>query len=233
MKMPRKHLSGMTLIEIMIAITILAIVSTLIFTGFSQTMRNKQRLEIDAERYQGVTQALTRMSDELSAAYVSAQVNPNISLQTMRSCFIGVDHSSTDRIDFTSFSHQRLYRDAHESDQNELSYFITRDPDDPTRNVLARREQARPDDDPQHGGEVEIALRDVNEMELSFLDPITKEWVDEWDAGDTSGEMNRLPAQVKIILRMPDVRNRNHLQTFGTRAVVQIRYALNFAIYNP
>jgi general secretion pathway protein J len=233
MATPRKHLAGVTLIEIMIAVTILAIVSTLIYSGFSQTMRNKQRLEADAERYQGATQTLTRMVDELSAAYVSAQINPNISLQAMRSCFIGKDHGRTDRIDFTSFSHQRLYRDAHESDQNELSYFITRDPNDPTRNVLARREQARPDDDPQHGGEVQIALRDVNEMELSFLDPITREWVDKWDAGDTGGEMNRLPAQVKVILRMPGLRDRRHLQTFGTRAVVQIRYALNFAIYNP
>lgn len=233
MRTPRKHLAGVTLIEIMIAITILAIVSTLIYSGFSQTVRNKQRLEADAERYQGVSQLLSRMVQELSAAYVSAHINPSVSLQTMRSCFIGVDHGTTDRIDFTSFSHRRLYRDAHESDQNELSYFVTRDPANPERSVLARREQARPDDDPQHGGDIQIALHDVSELELSYLDPITKEWVDEWDAGDTAGEMNRLPSQVKIIVRMPGVRDRRRLQTFGTRAVVQIRFALNFAIYNP
>ena len=103
---------GMTLIEIMVAITILAIVSTVIFGGFSTTMRNKTRLEEMADRSHVIRVAMERMVAELAQAYVSIQVNPNPALQTMNTCFIGGRSGRGHRIDFTSFSHRRLYRDA-------------------------------------------------------------------------------------------------------------------------
>ena len=49
----------------------------------------------------------------------------------VNTAFVGTDSGNGSRIDFTSFSHQRLYRDAHESDQNELSYYIDDDPHNP------------------------------------------------------------------------------------------------------
>ena len=39
-------------------------------------------------------------------------------------------------VDFTSFSHRRLFRDAHESDQNEISYFLASDPRDRSNLVV-------------------------------------------------------------------------------------------------
>ena len=223
---------GMTLIEVLVAITILAIVSTVVFGGFSQTMRNKQRIEQQADRSHVIRVALERMVAELSMAYVSIQVNPNPALQTMNTCFIGGRSGRAHRIDFTSFSHRRLYRDAHESDQNELSYFVTEHPDDPERRVLARREQNRIDEDPQTGGTVQILVDDVLDFQLEYFDSVTSLWTDSWDTREVTHQPNRLPMQVKIMLTVPDERAPNHRRTFATRATPMITWALNHATYN-
>lgn len=217
----------------MTAIAILAIISAMVWGGFSQMARNKARIEADIDRHHEVRAALERIVRELSMAYVSAQVNPNPSLQTVRTAFIGIDRGERDRLDFTSFSHQRLVRDAHESDQNELSYFITSHPDDSSLRVLARREQARIDDDPQRGGRVQILLENVTGFELEYLDPLSGQWLRGWDTTQAAGQPNRLPSQVKVRITVPHLRRAGRTQTYGTRAVLPLVWALNHAIYNP
>ncbi len=222
----------MTLIEALIAIAIVALVAALVGSGVVQTVKNKERVEEGLDRYHVISAALDRMQRELSMAYVSAQVNPNQALNHYQTIFKVTDRSSGDRIDFTSFSHQRLYRDAHESDQNELSYFITNHPEESGVRVLARREQSRVDDQPTRGGRVEILIEDVSDFQLEFLDPLSGQWVRSWDTTQAAGQPNRLPSQVKIFVTMPHPRIRGE-QTFGTRARLPMQFALNHAIYNP
>ncbi|MDH5490962.1 MAG: prepilin-type N-terminal cleavage/methylation domain-containing protein [Myxococcales bacterium] len=224
---------GITLVEAMVALTILAIVTTLIWEGYAQTARNKSRVQEDLDRSHAIQAALHRISTELSMAYVSAQLNPNEALQSMRTAFVGEDHGSRDRLDFTSFSHRRLMRNAHESDQNELSYFITEHPDDSSIDVLARRESSRIDDDPRRGGRIQIMVEDVEGLEFEYLDPTSGEWLMTWDTTQGAMQPNRLPSQVKILITVPHHRRRGIKQTFGTRASLPLVWALNHAIYNP
>lgn len=233
MKRHGRGQAGITLMEAMIAITILTMVMTLVWGGFSQTARNKARVEADLGRMQEVRISLDRMMRELSQAYISAQVNPNEALSTTRSAFVGVDHGERDRVDFTSFSHRRLRRDAHESDQCELSYFVAQDPENSGQRVLARREQNRIDDDPRHGGHVQILAHDVVGLELEYLDPISGEWLRSWDTTQAAQQPNRLPSQVRIALTMRDPRHSGRTLTYGTRAEIRLVWALNHAIYNP
>jgi len=222
---------GVTLVEVMVALAIFSIVATMVYSAFSTTARHKQRVEADLDRHQVVAAALERMARELSMAYVSAQRNPNASLVTMETAFKGTDHGERDRIDFTSFSHQRLYRNAHESDQNEISYFITRHPEDSRRAVLARREQNRPDDNAERGGNVEILLEDVSAFEVEYLEPSTLRWVRSWDARSSADHLNLLPEQVKIVVEVPNPSNPRRTIRLGTRASLPIRYGLNHAAY--
>ncbi len=224
---------GFTLIEAMVSIAILSMISVMIWQGFTQTARNKRIVEEEADRYHVIRMAIERMAREISMAYVSAQVNDNPGLITVRTAFIGHDRSNGDRLDFTSFSHQRLFRDAHESDQNELSYFVTRHPDDSSIKVLARREQNRVDDDPLQGGRVQIMVEDIEDFQLEFYDIETKEWTRHWDTTQISAQPNRLPYQVKIMLTVPDLRNPRRERVFATRTNIPITWALNHAIYNP
>ena len=224
---------GFTLLEVILAVTILALIGTMIYGGFSQTALNKARIEEDVDHSRVVHMALQRMTRELTMAFVSTHVNPSLDLRVSNTAFIGKDSGREDRIDFTSFSHRRLYRDAPESDQNEISYFVTEHPDDPDVNVLARREQNRIDEDPRRGGKSQILVENVEEFNVEYFDPLLSEWVETWDKVNTLAQPNRLPSQVRITLSVQDPRRRRATQTFGTRVVIPITFALNHANYNP
>jgi general secretion pathway protein J len=230
---PEAKTKGFTLVEAMVAIVIFSVVATIVFGGFSQTMRNRAQVESHSDRSHVIRVAMERMVRELSAAYVSIHVNPNPQLAMVRTIFHGRREGRGSRIDFTSFSHRRLYRDAHESDQNELGFFVHefRDEDGENHTSLVRREQNRVDDDPERGGPVSVLIEDVEEFELSYLDPVSLQWRDSWDS--TGTEQNRLPAQVRIRLVVPGTRDPRHEETYTTRAMIPIQWALNHAVYNP
>jgi general secretion pathway protein J len=230
MKRSTRH--GMSLIEVMVAMTILAIISTLLYNGFVQTSRNKQRVERDLDRAHEIRHGLARVASELSMAFVSAQLNPNESLRTAITAFIAKDAMNGSRVDFSSFSHRRLYRNAHESDQNELAFFVTSDPEDSSQKVLARREQRRIDDDPEKGGQSQVLIHNIKSFELSFFDPQTQQWVSTWDTTQNgTGQPNRLPMQAKVFVTVENLSGHGSDQTFGTRTWFPITYALNFTLY--
>jgi general secretion pathway protein J len=224
---------GFTLLEIILAVSVLALVGTMIYGGFSQTALNKARIEEDVDHSRIIHMALERMARELTMAFVSTHVNPSLDLRVVDTAFIGKDNGKDDRIDFTSFSHRRLYRNARESDQNEISYFVTEHPDEPGVQVLARREQNRIDDDPRRGGKSQILVENVEEFNLEYFDPLLTDWVQTWDTEDMLAQPNRLPTQVRIRLAVKDPRRRGETQAFGTRVMIPLTYALNHANYNP
>ena len=224
---------GFTLLEVILAVTVLALVGTMIYGGFSQTALNKARVEGDVDHSRIIHMALERMSRELTMAFVSTHTNPSPDLRVVETAFIGTDHGKQDRIDFTSFSHRRLYRNARESDQNEISYFVTEHPDDPGTQVLARREQNRIDDDPRRGGKSQILVENVEELNIEYFDPLLSEWVQTWNTEDVLAQPNRLPTQVRIRLAVKHPRRRGETEAFGTRVTIPLNYALNHANYNP
>ena len=220
----------MTLIEVMIAVAIMGMISAVVWGGFSQTIATRARVTEGLDRSQEVTSALERMARELSQAFVSTHLNPNQSLQVVQTLFEGIDHGDRDRLNFTSFSHQRLYRDANESDQNELSYFITDHPTDRDVRILARREAVRIDERPDQGGRIEILLSDIEEFDVEYLDHLTGQWLRSWSTIQAAGQPNRLPAQIKIriVTKHPTT---GRPITLATRIELPMRYALNHATY--
>jgi general secretion pathway protein J len=191
----------MTLIELMIAIAILAMISTMIWTSFSETTRTKTNIEAKQDRGHEIRLAMSRMARELAEAYLTKNFSTGDQLVTTpRSLFVSEDRPPYDRVDFIAFSHHRLYRDANESDQAELSYFVAPDRADRSIENLVRRESRRLDEDPRHGGEVLIMVEDVAEFDLSFMDPTTQEWVEYWDTTSLDGQPDRLPAFAKVVL---------------------------------
>lgn len=226
-----KRTAGFTLIEVMVAMAIVAMVSTLIYSGFTQTAQNKKRVEAELDRHHEIRLGLERMTRELSSAFVSAHLNPNPALQVVKTCFVGKDSGKGARIDFTAFAHQRLYRDAHESDQAELSYYLGDDPHDRTHTALIRREQRRIDDDPQQGGQAQVMVQNVTKLDLVYLDPLSMQWLKTWDTMQAAMQPNRLPSQVEIKLSVPNIQGRGRDETFGTRVSLPMRFALNHAIY--
>jgi general secretion pathway protein J len=213
----------------MVAMAMFAGVGVLIYGAFAQTSHAKEVLNRQLDRYHEIRVGMERMVRELSMAFVSANSNM-LSVSRSRTTFIGKEIGFGSRVDFTSMSHTRVYRDSKESDQNELSYFLTDNPKGDGR-VLARRMQERIDEKPEEGGRVEILINDVQEFELEYLDPATWEWVRNWDAVSGVGQTNRLPAQIRIKLTVPSIDGKKGRDVFGTRVTLPLTWALNHAAY--
>jgi general secretion pathway protein J len=229
----RRSREGMTLIEAMVAIAILTVVMTMVYGGFTQTMRNRAIMEEGMDRAHVIRVAMERMAREISQAFVSIHVNPNAALVTIRTIFHGRHEGEGSRLDFTSFSHRRLFRDAHESDQNELGYFLThhRNEEGDDSVVLVRRESRRIDDAPEEGGQLTILVEDVRELTFRYFDPQSQQWVDQWDT--TGLETNRLPSMIFIRLVVPSLSDEDDDEVYATRTWIPITWALNHAAYNP
>lgn len=199
----RARLRGVTLLEVLVSLSILAVISTLIYGAFDGMSRTQKGLGRMNERYHQGRSALSRFSREIQSAFLTMHhpfgSNLNPGLMTRRTVFIGTDTRPTDRIDFTSFSHRRLKADAHESDQNEISYFDSRDPEKDKLD-LVRREDKTIDLEPEKGGVVNVVAEDIESFELQYFDPITREWADSWDSTQPAGQLERLPLYVRAVL---------------------------------
>ena len=196
----RRARRGLTLLEILVAVGVLAMISTLVYGAFDQMSRIRKGVERTSDRFHQGSTALARMSREVQSAFLSLHrplANPG--LQVSKTAFVGTDGGTRDRLDFTSFSHRRLGIGEHASDQNELSYFLSQDPDSPAVD-LARREATVIDLEPQKGGVVQVLAEDVVSFDVRYFDPLIGDWTDSWDSTQPTGQFERLPQQVRLEL---------------------------------
>jgi len=196
---------GFTLIEVLVALTIISLLTTMLWGFFSQTMGTKTHVEAAHDRYQAVRVALNRMAREIAMAFI-VKAAPPTEVRTFDTIFRGWPEGRTYRLDFTAFAHVRLHKDVHESDQCEISYFVGPDPDLPYVTHLFRREDPDLDLDPERGGTVQVLAEYVTGFKLLFYDPQDEEWREDWDTTEAIGQVDRLPRAVRIELSFLDER---------------------------
>jgi general secretion pathway protein J len=181
---------GFTLLEILIASGLLAIVGALMLTSISSSIDVKERVELTSNRYHVIRQAMTRMVDELSMAYLSKHTAAmELKVKT------GLKGES-DELHFTAFGGVPMKEDIKEADQREISYFLGQDDRTGTESLL-RREQPNPDLELDEGGRVQTLLPNVVDMELMYWDKRSEEWKEKWDTED-SATTGILPSRIKI-----------------------------------
>ena len=227
---------GFTLVELLVAIVILSLISVLIYNAFASMKRSREGIERVDDRYREGRLAMARMTRELESAFISFHAPINTSLLVERTAFIGTTGTPADRLDFNSFSNRRLDRNSHVSDQCELSYFGSSNPDQPGVTDLARRVSTTLDLDPKKGGRVEVLATDIDLFDLQYLDPMSGSWVDTWDTTQSiTGQPARLPLQVRIVLvlnggaRQGSERGQGSIRLI-TKVELPIENGLNFAV---
>jgi len=230
---PTTARAGFTMIEVMLAISVLALLMAMAWGSYNTASRNQQRMADINARLHGVEQAMNRMVRELSMAYMTTHGQEE-SQQEIRykTGFLGED----DRIDFTTLSNVRMFRDDKVSDQVEISYYVKRVRNDDGDLVpsLVRREDAPVDDEFDEGGIVMTMLEDVKEFEVEYWDDEKADvaagadgWVEDWDTEDGEYE-NRLPSRVRITVVIQDPANRNEDMTLVTQAEIHMTKAIGF-----
>jgi general secretion pathway protein J len=220
---------GMTLVEVMVAVAVLAGIAAFIHGVIVSLSNGKKGEGMRGERVHEAREALQRMVRDLSSAYLSLHTPLNQVLVTGRTAFVGRSSGSFDRIDFAAFAHLRTERDAHESDQAEVGYFVVGDPDAPGKMDLVRREQSPIDYEPLKGGTVNVVAEDVEQFDIKYLDPMTGLWGKTWDSMQVIGQPNRLPLEVDISLVLKGVGN-GPSYSYETKIFLPIQQPLSFGI---
>lgn len=189
----RRAERGMTLIEVMVAVAIWALMGTMVAGIMFSTISTQQRVLDLQARYHGGRVALDRLRRELTMAFVSLHQAED---KRTRTVFLGEGN----RIVFDTAAHEPLTRDAKQSDQLEVEYrvdTVTGKNGDKVR-ALIRKVKFHIDDRPGSGGREEILVEGVKDLELSYFDKNRESWTDDWDVEiDDAVEMRERLKQVQ------------------------------------
>ena len=196
---------GMTLIEVLVAVGVMSMIAVTIWAATSQTAKTRDVVERSHDDHHQVRVAFDMLSRDLASAFLSMH---RATIEPVRdTVFIGRERGSEDRLDFASFSHQRRYLHVDESDQCEISYFLTDDPEVSGQMNLVRRECPVIDLEPFEGGQILILVEDVVELDFQFFDFSMNDWRDEWDTTELTEQVAMLPSlphQVRVRLARND-----------------------------
>ena len=210
---------GFSLIEVVIAVAITAMIGGLIAVAFQSGYRAKELVEGEADRYRALRTGTDRMVREISAAFVSDHYDTRRyrDQNDRPTNFIG----KRDRLLFTSMAHQRLYADAKESDQMVVEYYTksATGPDGKTQLNLMRREDSILDDRMDRGGNEDVLIEGIKRIDFTYWDSDKKDWVDEWDTRRIE-KKSILPVRVKLSIFAIDETGREARYTTQARIVL-------------
>jgi len=222
----RRSQSGMTLLEVMIAIAILVVMMTLAWKTIANTSESRRVFEKYEERNHELRMALGRIVRDLEAAYLSQNEDRNA--VHPRTQFVAKSSMRLPEIRFSTLGHRALWADANESEQTVISYVSHDDPDRPGVVNWIRREQRRttyelPENEP---AEYDVLVRDISSAKLEFWNWKNNEWQDSWNTTQADAQKGWLPSRVRItiIVKGPDDKD----VKLTTEARLWMQEVLNF-----
>lgn len=212
----------MTLIEVIIALAIFAVISVFTVTSTTVGMRIKKKISGENDYYHSVRTVLRYLDRDISLAFhaysdtpigysnrtTASKTNPLLSVYTPSSFFKG----TKDKIFFTSTSHRRIYKDTNETDTCKVSYYLEQDADDPSIENLVKRESTFIDDKIEESGAKYIIASGVDSISFKYFSPkgISDDgtWSDTWDS-TTGDNMNYFPLAVEVTIIMSPSDNKD------------------------
>lgn len=211
---------GFTLVELLIAVAITAIIGAMTVGSFVQVDRATQLTRAQGDRQAAARLALARLSREVSMAFLSDNFDRDRYRERV-TLFVGRE----DELLFTTMAHQRLHRDVRESDQAVVEYVVDRDPDRPGEEALFRRSKARLDDEPERGGRKDLVADRVASFRLRYWDAQRGDWAREWTTRSVE-HANELPSRVRFELEV--AKDGGGTEKFVTEARIAIRRPLTY-----
>lgn len=217
--------SGMTLIEVMVAMFILATMTFMLQQITGSTLDSKDRVEKRDAVVHEARLAMRRLVMDLANAFAVAPTPAMVGSQegnpAIETRFNGESRSSRDRLTFASFGHLRYVRNARESDQTTINYAVEVDPENSDNLQLQRKEVPSIDVGSDRYGTAFAIANNVKTFKLEYLDTQSNEWRSDWDSKDAT-RANRIPRAVKIQLELQDPTDKDSVLKFSTIALVQL-----------
>ncbi len=206
---------GLTLMELLIALSIVAVIVVFTFVTISGTTEVANEAEARAELSKMGRNAIERIRKELSMAMLSTNQTEHFVTQ-----FKATDRDPMDEVYFVAIAHEKRYANTKESDFAEYGYWSEPDMHGGNYRSLMHREARIVDDDPERGGVVHAMAHNVRELSLRWYHEKKEEWVEEWDT-ESADFKNVLPHAVEIRLVLEDDEGRE--AAFVTRTLIAKR----------
>ncbi|MDP2980630.1 MAG: type II secretion system protein GspJ [Candidatus Omnitrophota bacterium] len=182
---------GFTLVEVLIALAILAMIVVSTFTIFRSASKSWQKGETRSERYQNARNAIYRISTEISQAVINSN-----SL-----CKFTGDKNKVSFISFVS-------TESGVFELGELEFWL-----DGAGRLLMRNDDVDPDYDFTTYDHSDVLSENVSELEFSYFDGAV--WTDAWNSDQALGV--GLPKAVKIKIKIEDKKSKEG-EIFGVVA---------------
>ena len=204
----RDHSGGFTVVEIMVAITLLAVFLTGVYTVAIGTLQAKRVIDETAAVYTAGPGILDLLDRDLRGAYYHSVADG----KAMKAQRTSVGGTEVTIIDLITTSDSKITREVDDrevrSDVTEIGYRLRRNDDFPGLLELYRREQFFFDDNLLKGGDYYLVYDRVRSMVIDFFEQekegettssIAKdEGKEDWDSEDDGG----LPRAVRITLEL-------------------------------
>jgi general secretion pathway protein J len=226
MRARRSTQAGLTLLEVMLAVAILAVMMTLAWKTIANTSDAKKVFEAYEERNHELRMALGRIVRDLEHAYLSSNEDRNAAHP--RTMFMAKSSLRLPDIRFSTLDHRVLWADANESEQTVISYVPHDNPDHPGAVDWLRREQRRMSNEPPESepADYDVLVHDIVGAKLEFWNWKNNEWQDSWDTTQADGQKGWLPSRVRITITVkgPDDKD----VKLSTQARLWMQEVLNF-----
>lgn len=170
--LPKPSVRGFTLIELVVAAGLLALMGLILGTSISAVMGAIHDNREMQDRYHHARVALGRMQREIGMAYLSKHQGEN---KTTKTVFIG----KPDQLLFTYMGHMKISRGGIESDQGVVEYVLEKQAgaDLPS---LIRREKVIIDETPEKEGRREVLAADVVKLRFEYWSVDKESWESDW-----------------------------------------------------
>lgn len=202
---------GFTLLEVMIAVTILGVIMTLVWSSTSQSLKAKDRFEKRDFVYHSASLAMRKLSDDLTMAFLAKTATTETGTEEAKpqqksdykTFFVGEDSGENDSLKFTTFSHMRLFKNAREADQCKVSYDIENAKDAETGALLVRKEEAWINGTTEFESKGMELVEGIKSFNLEYYDPRKDDWTKNWNT-ESVDYKDKLPMAVKVEMVFAD-----------------------------
>jgi type II secretion system protein J len=195
--MKRIREAGFTLVEIMLAVVILAVIMAIVYGVVGSTVEAQRRIEEVARLSEVGPALLSQIRSDLESAFLPRDGE----------YFVGIEKKGStgdrDRVDFVAgvmaYGSEREGDEAVFHGSNEVGYQVldSQDPKAGGLGVLYRREDYSIDAEPLKGGRLGELYDRVRHFGLEYYDG--EKWLGEWNSKRMK---NTLPQAVKVELRI-------------------------------
>lgn len=218
--------SGFTLIEVVLAVSILATLTVLVTQAISRALKAKTKIQAEVDDVASLRDSMRMIRNDLYLAFhyrdfykdindaykklnTTAAAASALNQQTVEAPavdpttqFIGTE----DKMNFVTSNNGRISTSTKQADFIEVGYFLKDckglSEGAKTSKCLFRRTQLIVDDDPEAGGTEMPMLENVSEFKLRYIGAGKTEWASQWNSkeGMDASTKGKYPDAVEVTL---------------------------------